>query len=283
MREKRDSFSFPPMVLFTGAHSGAGTSFLSLNVGAMLARLGKRVLLVDAACGNDPAARGLSRFFDGNSPLKGLQLISPGSAEEFSLDGLAMSIETMESGKSRESGAERPDMILIDSGVFRENSVLESILKARKIQCGLVVVATPSTGLSEESRKTLQSLSGMSRDLRSWFLVNQVANAREARDVYLNLSECDGNLTKSDFGYLGHCERDEKITQSMLKQKILVEWEKRASSVPFIGMLARRLANPENQFSTGDRHFVRIKEESERDALWKMAGFQGIFSGEVEA
>jgi flagellar biosynthesis protein FlhG len=268
MRERRDSCSFPPMAVFTSAQSGVGTTFLSLNIAVSLARAGKRVLLVDAA----PGGNRLLLFFDEAAPVRRLQLMSPGRVEELSLDELALTIEAME---------EKPEFVLIDAGVYRPTSILKEILESGRTCCELVFVATPFTRFFPESGRILRALERRSREQRSWIVVNRAESAREAREIYRNLSLSDGKLTKSVFGYLGHCERDEKITQSMLKRKILIDWEKRSSAMPFIGMLARRLANPELNCSTGDLQALGM--DSASDSNGNFNGYQENFSGEVEA
>jgi MinD-like ATPase involved in chromosome partitioning or flagellar assembly len=87
--------------------------------------------------------------------------------------------------------------------------------------------------------------SGVRADVRAVgrvrVVVNQVTDGREGLRVFQKLKEVAGRFSDVQLEYLGHWERDEKVPRSVMKRKILLDWDEAARSLPSLDLIAKRL------------------------------------------
>ncbi len=122
-------------------------------------------------------------------------------------------------------------------------------------------------------------------------VVNQVSDGREAQLIFQRLRDVASRFVDVEIDYLGHWERDEKITQSVMKRKILLDLDSGARSIASLELVAKRLRSHKlgesevKRFhhSPGVRMDARFKDEPARLAPGNGARFWRTLLGGVKA
>jgi hypothetical protein len=96
--------------------------------------------------------------------------------------------------------------------------------------------------------------------------------------AYQRLKDVAAKFVDVEFEYLGHCQRDEKFTQSVMRRKILVDLDTAAKAIPSLELLAKRL----KYGPVGMTETLRFREEPVRiTAPRKTTMFWRTLLGEV--
>lgn len=292
------------IVTVASGKGGVGKSCLVANLGALIARSGLRVLLVDADFGlanldilmNVQPRAHLEEILAGSASIQEAVIgIEPNLWLLPAASGIVSARKLSYTDRMRVASvlAACPwemDLILVDAG----SGIQENVLSLHgPIQDSLVVLTPEPTSLTDAYGliKLVRRERGVSR---LGVIVNQVTEAQEAIRTFKKLNDVADRFIDVELEYLGHCTRDENFPHSVMNRKILLDWNREASAVPCLELLAKRLIqragfepSPKEKpvMLSGARGmtFSRFREEPVRVAPGNTARFWKILLGEVKA
>lgn len=276
-----------PVFVFSSGKGGVGKSVCVSHLGAQLARQGLRVLLVDG----DFGLANLDILLNIQPVATFEEVVSGRASMKEALVGVEPNLWLLPSGSGwLEARAWSPDfreklvglfdqcpwemdVILVDTGA----GIHESVLSLHQDGVNSVVVLTPEPTAFADAYglvKTLNKQKGI-RDFK--IIVNQVTGDAEGEEIFNKFQGVCRKFLEVNLQYFGAICRDEKVTQSVMKRKILLDWDMRASAIPFFERVSRRLigqigqAGIVGQEADGRIQF-RFKDEPAHSAPWITQG-----------
>jgi flagellar biosynthesis protein FlhG len=260
---RTDSKLTPRVMTVASGKGGVGKSCLVANLGTMLARQGLKVLLVDCDFGlanldiilNVQPAATLEQVLQGEATLQeavvgvepGLWLIPSVSGV---IDGL---LQSQNISKTEFRGADSStrdrlahlfsefpwemDLILLDVGA----GIHQNVLSLHHTSFETTIVITPEPTSLTDAYGLIKVLKMQVGIRRAGVIVNQVADGREGSRVFQKLNDVANRFMDVQLEYIGHWQKDEKVTQSVLKRKILIDLDEGALSVPSLNLLTKRI------------------------------------------
>jgi flagellar biosynthesis protein FlhG len=229
-------------LVFTSGKGGVGTSNLVLNIAIELARLGQRVVVVDAdlglanldlLCGVSPPID-LGDVLSGDAKLsdaildgpEGIRLV-PGA------HGMRTLVEVLGDGPRRlvremTSLDTSADFILIDAG----SGLGPSISTLAEAADEVVVVTTPEPTAMADALAAIRRFCRHSPPLPLRLLVNQAASQSEAHAVMERVTTSTRQFLMATVTGLGHVRADSRVSTAVRERRPLV--------VAFPGSIAAR-------------------------------------------
>lgn len=223
-----------PVLTVSSGKGGVGKSCLSAHLGTLLARSGLRVMLVDG----DFGLANLDIML-GVQPVATLEQVLAGEAR---LQDAVIGVEPnlwlvpAASGVMNVRQSDLPtrqriarlfddcpwemDVIIMDVGAGIQSNVLSLHSPAFKS----VIVLTPEPTSLTDAYGLIKTLCRNTAVAEFHVLVNRVTDAREAKATFQRLKDVADRFIDVRIEFLGHCERDEKITQAVMNRKILLDW-----------------------------------------------------------
>lgn len=230
------------IVAVTSGKGGVGKTFVSANLAAALARMGERVLVLDADLGlanldvvlNLYPKITLHDVFTGKAKLEDAILPAPGDFSvllagsglvEYSRltpevrDQLLQIIETV---------APRFDRILIDTGAGISDVVLYAVSLANEV----LVVATPEPTSLTDAYATIKVLATQQQRTGVSLVVNQVSRTGEGRAIRGQLQQVIDRFvtpTTADpstafrIDLVGEIPSDKSVREAVQKRQLLLE------------------------------------------------------------
>lgn len=261
LESSRAHVSPSKVITFASGKGGVGKTCLAANLSAQLARQGSRVLLVDGDSGlaNLDIVLGVSagatfeQVLDGTASLQEAILgIEPNLWLLPAAAGMSDLREADEGTRRRmldflERCPWEMDAILVDAGAGIQNNVLSLHSPLHES----VVVVTPEPTSITDAYGLIKMLRRHRGVTQVSVIVNQVTGAEQARSTFKKLKDVADRFMDVGMEYLGHCPRDEKFSESVIRRKILLDLDEGAVSVPSLGLLAKRLQAKLPQFAHG--------------------------------
>lgn len=281
----------PTVLTVASGKGGVGKSFLTANLGAHLARAGLRVLLVDGDYGlaNLEILLGvqgtvtLEQVIGGEAKIQeAIVGIEPGLWLLPSSTGIS-AIRSADDGmrvKLAEIFSSLPwdmDLILVDAGA----GIQDNVLSLHSPYQESVIVLTPEPTSLTDAYGLMKVLRRTQGILRMGVIVNRVTDGGEGVRTFQRIREVANRFLDIDLEYVGHCPTDEKITQSVMKRKILLDLDSGASTARCLELLAKRLRTVGK--SQGLRSDCRFREEPAPYAPRNAAEFFKSLLGEEKA
>ena len=250
-----DDSEAPAARVFTVASGkgGVGKSCLVANLGPLLARSGLKVLLVDGDVGlaNLDILLGLPRehratfeqVIDGKARIQDAIVgVEPNLWLVSSASGLSEVRNS--SAETRERLIEvfqacpwEMDVILVDAGA----GIGQNVLSLHNSLFESLIVLTPEPTAFADAYSLIKLLHWNAGIRRFGVVVNLVADGKQGQAMFQKLKDVAARFLDVELEYIGHVQRDEKITQSVMKRKILVDLDGGASSVSCLELLAKRI------------------------------------------
>jgi flagellar biosynthesis protein FlhG len=224
-----------------------------VNLGLVLARWGRRVLLFDGDLGlaNIEVLLGLTptytlyEFLYGNKSIEeilctgpyGLQVISGGSGmqELANLD----SIQRQRLLDLLPYLRTRTDFVLVDTGAGISRNVLGFVAAAEEV----IVVITPEPTSLTDAYGLIKVLARFKVHAEARLVVNRAHSEKEARQTAQRLQTVCSKFLGFNLGYLGEILEDAVVGQAVKEQRPLVLSQPYSVAAKSIGRIARCLVD----------------------------------------
>lgn len=250
----------------TSGKGGVGKTAVVSNVAVTLARLGKKVLIIDADLGlaNVDVVLGISppynlnHFFSGERTLDevmvegphGLKILPAGSGvQQFThLDG-QLKMRLIDALDALE---EHFDVVLIDTEAGISDNVTYFNVAAQDI----LVITTPEPTAITDAYALMKLLSTQYHQKRFLLAVNSVRNADEGLDVFEKLTMVSGRYLDIFINYLGAIPYDRKMHDSVRRQQVMVDlYPDNKVARAFVDLAETLMEMPQNNQAQGTLQF----------------------------
>lgn len=243
----------PKVLSVTSGKGGVGKTNVVANLGLAFTQMGKQVLILDADLGlaNIDVLLGLSSRYTIEHLLKqeknftdiliqgpgGMSIMPAGS-------GVLELVDLNESQKlfllnEFDQYADRVDILLIDTGAGISSNVMYFNLVAQES----IVIVTPEPTSITDAYALIKVLSTKHRKKSFMILVNLVATAHEAKEVFRKIHRVvDRFLGSLSLDYLGYVPFDESIPKAVRCQKAVLEMYPKSSASQSFMELAKVIA-----------------------------------------
>ncbi len=220
-------------IAITSGKGGVGKTNLSVNLSATLARMGRRVVLMDADLGlanadilcNVQPRFNLAHVVANQRTLA--EVITPVPAG-FSLipgaSGLAKMADLAEEDRRRmvndlESLSESADVLIIDTGAGIGRNVLSFTSSADHV----VIVTTPEPTAITDAYAVMKVLVRCGTAGKISIMVNMTRNREEARQVHERIASVARQFLKTDVTFAGYVVSDVAVQQAVRKRAPFVQ------------------------------------------------------------
>lgn len=254
------------VISVTSGKGGVGKTAVVSNVAVTLARLGKKVLIIDADLGlaNVDVVLGISppynlnHFFSGERSLDdimvegphGLKILPAGSGvQQFTrLDGQLK----MQLIDALDALDEHFDVVLIDTEAGISDNVTYFNVAAQDI----LVVTTPEPTAITDAYALMKLLSTQYHQKRFLLAVNSVRSADEGLDVFEKLTMVSGRYLDIFIDYLGAIPFDRKMHDSVRQQQVMIElYPDSKAAKSFVDLAETLMAIQQNNQAQGTLQF----------------------------
>lgn len=212
---------------------GVGKTAVVANLAVLLARFGKRVLILDADLGlaNIDVVFGLApgynlnHFFTGEQGLEsilidgpeGIKILPAGSGvQRFTRLDSEQKMRLLEALDSMHNDF---DFVLIDT----EAGISENVTYFTTAAHEILVVTTPEPTAITDAYALMKLLSNQYHEKHFNLIVNFIKNEEEALDVYRKLTMVANRYLDISIDYIGSIPRDKLMVDAIRKQKVLVQ------------------------------------------------------------
>jgi flagellar biosynthesis protein FlhG len=263
---KRSGWNSIRVLSVTSGKGGVGKTVCVANMAVIMAGQGYRVLVIDADLGLanidlhfgiNPAFN-LNDFFAGEKKLQDIlvearekiTILPAGSGlQKYTHLNSDQKIYLME---EIDLLHDRFDVVLIDTEAGISENVTYFNLAAQVI----IVVATPEPTALSDAYALMKLLSTQYKEKRFKLIVNFVASENEALDVYHKLTLVSSRFIDISVDFLGGIPMDKRFTDSVRKQKTLVElFPESKSSRAFAEIIENIELKSEQQSPKGSMQF----------------------------
>lgn len=239
------------VISVTSGKGGVGKSTVVVNLAISLARLGKRVLVIDAdlGVGNIDVLLGLAPACTLNQVLAGerdlseiivtgpagIKLVPAGSGvQEYTSLGHHERLRLLDELDRLE---EQFDIVIIDT----EAGISENVTYFNTAAQEIVVVVQPEPTSLTDVYALIKLLSTRYGERHFKVLVNMVSDTQDALDVFARLSSVTSRFLDISLDYLGCVVWDEKLVESVKRQRAVLDLYPTAPASQCFSSLARRV------------------------------------------
>lgn len=263
------------LIAVASGKGGTGKSVLSVNLALAWARLGMRVLLIDADFGfanidvmlGTHARYHLGHVLDGIVPLcetvftgyEGVQFISGGSGVQALLGMTPQQLQALLSDFLQLEAL--ADMIIFDVGAGASANILGILTACDEV----LVVTTPEPTAILDAYALVKTISVSDGSIpRMRLVVNRAVSAQEAANTLSSFSQVVRKYLKIDMDQLGYVQQDAIVPQAVRMQVPFLISFPHSMPTQQVDAIARRYLNlPQEQPPGGiQRFFAKL-------AFWK--------------
>lgn len=225
--------SIAESIAVTGSKGGVGKSNLVVNLAVLLARSGRRVLVVDGDLGlaNLDVLLGLvpqrtvEHLVHDGVPVEELLIEGPAGIRILpAASGVPRLTQLGKQARLRlltalADGATLADDLLVDTGAGLGDTTLSLQLAASRV----VVVTTPEPTSLVDAYASIKVLWDAEPDKRVDLVVNQTASEEEAVRAYEQIARACGHFLGRQPGWLGPVHHDANVGCAVRRQRALVD------------------------------------------------------------
>lgn len=245
------------VIAITSGKGGVGKTFVSANLAAALAKIGNRVLVLDADLGlanldvvlNLYPKITLHDVFTGKAKLEEAIVRAPGGFSVL-LAGSGMVEYSRLSNEVRDdflrimSGlVPHYDVIILDTGAGISDVVLFAVSLASEV----IVVATPEPTSLTDAYATIKVLAGQQKRQLIRMVVNQTARIGDGRAITVQLQQVLDRFVISEPGrpikliHMGDIPADPAVRQAIMRRQLLMQATPGCPAAMAIGQLALKV------------------------------------------
>ena len=234
----------------TSGKGGVGKTNITANLATVMARAGKRVLVIDADLGlaNTEIIMGVKpRYHFGDLITRGLSIEDvmvecPGGAMLLPAgSGVAALTHLTDEQKMRFVEAVDPleemfDVVLIDSGAGIGENVIFFVGAAQEA----ILVVSPEPTSLVDAYAAVKVLSQKAGVQTFNVIVNPVVDEMAARGVFQKLTTVTGKFLEAKVRHMGYVPRDENLHRAIMAQRPVCEMFPSSPSARAIAVIAAR-------------------------------------------
>lgn len=245
------------VIAVTSGKGGVGKTFVSANLAAALAKLGLRVLVLDADLGlanldvvlNLYPKLTLHDVFTGKAKLEDAIVRAPGGFSVL-LAGSGMVEYSRLTPEVRNDflrimGGLVPhyDVVLLDTGAGISDVVLFAVSLASEV----IVVATPEPTSLTDAYATIKVLVGQQKRQTIRMVVNQTARLGDGRAITVQLQQVLDRFVPTEPGrpiklvHMGDIPADPAVRQAIMRRQLLMQATPSCPAAMAISQLALKL------------------------------------------
>lgn len=245
------------VVAVTSGKGGVGKTFVSANLAAALAKLGYRVLVLDADLGlanldvvlNLYPKITLHDVFTGKAKLEEAIIRAPGGFSVL-LAGSGMVEYSRLTPEVRDDFLRimnglvpHYDVVLLDTGAGISDVVLFAVSLASEV----LVVATPEPTSLTDAYATIKVLVGQQKRQNVRMVVNQTARMGDGRAITVQLQQVLDRFVAAEPGrpikllHMGDIPADASVRQAVMRRQLLMQSTPSCPAAMAIGQLALKL------------------------------------------
>lgn len=265
-KKRADRKSYTRVIAVTSGKGGVGKSNIVANIGFVLSRSGKKVLILDAdlGLGNLDVLLGLAPKYNLSHAITGDKTISeiviegPGKVKILPApSGIQELSDLTDQQKTRMLTAldlliDSVDIFLIDTGAGISSNVMHFNSSAQEI---LVVVCPEPTSITDAyALMKVLSLDYSRKHFK--LVVNMAKSSKEATEVYRQLELVADRFLDIEIEYMGHVLIDDNVKKGVRLQKVVSEIHPDTKASRCFASLAKKIfeSRPSN-FPEGDTNF----------------------------
>jgi len=242
----------PRVISITSGKGGVGKSNLTTNLGYLLAKQGKRVLILDADINlaNVDVLLGLTPEFNlhhvlmGEKTLDDVIIEGPGGIQILPGSSGIMELATLSESQKMyflaemENVGKRIDVLLIDTAAGINENVIYFNLAAQE----RIVILTPEPTALTDAYALIKVLSARHDVKRFKIVINIAQSEKDALAVYRQLSlVCDQFLGTLSLDFLGYIPYDKNLIKAVRSQRLVAERFTDTAAAQHIGEISRQL------------------------------------------
>ncbi len=254
----------PVAIAITSGKGGVGKTNVVANLAVALAKMGKRVMILDADFGlasidvlfGLAPRHNLSDFVFGDMPLEEIVIDGPNGVRIIpAASGLEqMTALTPEQQLKLVRGicrmGEQTDYLLIDTAAGISSNVINFLLAA-----GIVIVVTePEPTAIVDAYLMVKILAHRESQKRVYILVNNVAGRDEANNAFRQIDKVSNRFLSKQVELLGFVERDKNVAEAVGMQMPVVNMAPGTAASRCLTSLARKL----DQICNRKRHEQQV-------------------------
>jgi flagellar biosynthesis protein FlhG len=243
----------PIIASISSGKGGVGKTFVSVNIGACLARQGNKVLIVDCDLGlaNIDVMIGVNPKFTLKEVVFGDIDVSNIAIEtKYGFDfvpassGAAEMVQLMYEDIEKIKEAlgkivQKYDLVILDTGAGISESVLQFNLFANK---NVIVLNRELTSLTDAYATIKVIYQAFGRDSFD-IIVNTARSEEEAIKIFNHIDTICKRFLGFPLHYLGHIVYDEAVPRSIMKQEVLVHTHGNCPPAMHCTSIAEKMVN----------------------------------------
>lgn len=217
----------------TSGKGGVGKTAVVANIATAMAKLGKKVLILDADLGlaNIDVVFGLApkynlnHFFSGDQSLSSIMVDGPNGIKILPAGSGVQNFTRLDSIQKLKllDGLDQMhnefDFVLIDT----EAGISENVTYFNTAAQEILVVTTPDPTAITDAYALMKLLSTQYHEKRFNLVVNQIQHENEALDVYRKLTMVSNRYLDISIDFLGSIPSDRQMTDAIRKQRVIVD------------------------------------------------------------
>lgn len=245
------STTLPKMIAISSGKGGVGKTNIAANLGYALSRLGKKILIMDTdlGLGNLDVLLGITPKYNMSHVISGEKAfadimvdgpgnmkILPASSGIHGLTHLTSSQMDLISEQMLHIVASF-DAVLIDTAAGISSNVLYFNASAQDVY----IVVTPDLTAITDAYALIKVLSIQCGVSGFRLLVNQVENAKEAREIFRHLELVTGQFLDVSIDFMGHILKDDNMSKGIRSQKMVSDMFPKSPASECFKVVARRI------------------------------------------